>query len=340
LTAAPPLHRRCVVVAGKGGVGRSTVAAVIALQSAAQGRRTCLLQFNTRDAIGPLFPGAGEVDYEPVRLHPALPLWAINLRPGPALREYGLMKLRFRALHRVVFENDVMRRLIDMIPGMSETFLLGKAWHMEQVERDAEGRPAWDELVLDAPATGHGLSLLRLPETLLRVIPAGPMAEDAQQMAALLSDPARTVVHIVALPAELPVTEALELERSAREELGVPLGLMVLNRCLPDLLLAPGATALAEALGRFAETEAAGAAQRDAAANVALWQAQRAQQGRWRGLLGERTRLPRVELPWLLRGVDEAGLQALGAQLAAASAPQPGASLPPPAAAGLTTGAP
>ncbi|MEY3011862.1 MAG: hypothetical protein RIT45_597 [Pseudomonadota bacterium] len=301
-----PFTRRFVVLSGKGGVGKSTLAAAIALRNAEEGRRTCIVQLNTRDAIGPLFPGVGEVGYEPTRLDPALPLWACNLRPGPALREYGVMKLRFRALHRVVFENDVMRRLLAMIPGMTETFLLGKAWFMEAMDQDESGRPSWDTLVLDAPSTGHGITLLQLPEVLLSVVPVGPMAEDARRMSALLADPSRTALHVATLPAELPVNEALDLERLARERVGIPSGTMLCNQLLPDLL----ADVADDALTTLAATPdvALAAAGRNARA-FADW---RAQQQLQLGRLAASTRMPLLRLPHLLGDVERAGLVRLG----------------------------
>ena len=186
-------QRRFVIVSGKGGVGRSTIAASLGLAAARYGMRTCVVQLNTRDELGRIF-GVDASGYEPVQLVPNLPLFGCDLRPADALREYGQMKLHFRTLHKLVFENDVMQRLLRMIPGMNELVLLGKAWHMEAQEHGSDGKPAWDLIVIDAPATGHGVSLLRLPQTILAAVPVGPMADDARQMQALLEDPVRNAV--------------------------------------------------------------------------------------------------------------------------------------------------
>lgn len=306
--------RRFVVVSGKGGVGKSTLAAAIALRAAQQGRRTCIVQLNTRDAIGPLFPGAGEVGYDPQRLDPALPLWSVNLRPGPALREYGLMKLRFRALHKVVFENDVMRRLLAMIPGMTETFLLGKAWFMEAMEQDERGNPRWDTLVVDAPSTGHGLTLLQLPEVLLSVVPVGPMADDARQMAAMLADPQRTALHVATLPAELPVNEALDMERAVADRVAVASGTMICNATLPSLLQASDRDVLAALAA--ADDPALRAAASNGMAYASWHDQQRVQLERLRA----GTHMPVLVLPHLLATVDRAGLERLADGLCGAEA--------------------
>ena len=228
-------QRRFVIVSGKGGVGRSTLAAALGLAAARYGLRTCVVQLNTRDEMGRIF-AVDASGYDPVPLVPGLPLFGCNLRPADALREYGQMKLHFRTLHKLVFENDVMQRLLRMIPGMNELVLLGKAWHMESQDRNSDGKPTWDLIVIDAPATGHGVSLLRLPQTILAAVPVGPMADDARQMQALLEDPARTALHVVTLPQELPATEALELCDEARGKLGMPTGNLFVNMVLPDLV--------------------------------------------------------------------------------------------------------
>ena len=313
-------HRRFVIVSGKGGVGKSTLAAAIGLRSAKEGRRTCIVQLNTRDAIGPIFATHGEVGYQPTRLDPTLPLWSVDLRPGPALREYGVMKLRFRSLHKLVFENDVMRRLLGMVPGMTETLLLGKAWFMEAIERDESGSLRWDTLIIDAPSTGHGISLLRLPQVLLSVVPVGPMADDARQMAALLADPARTAFHIATLPAELPVNEALDLEAHARDLIGIPTGSMLVNQLLDPAGDAASVAQIPPLLKRLDAAEVDAGPMAAALGDIRHnWQAaERSRDGKGVQLarLEAATALPIVRLPHLLGRVDRAGLDRLGDVLA------------------------
>lgn len=309
--------RRFVIVSGKGGVGKSTVSAAIALAAARFGLRTCVLQLNSREAIAHYFDRP-PVGFDPVRLSDQLPLYAANLRPEDALREYGIMKLRFRALYRLVFENEVMRRLLRMVPGLNETVLLGKAWYMENELYDAEGRPEWDLLVVDAPATGHGVSLLQLPETILGAVPVGPMAEDARQMRALLVDPRRTSFHVVTLPQELPVNEALELAGEARRSVGVPGGFLIANGVLGDTVGDVTAEALAAVSLGIRGDDSVVADSLDAAAS---WQRRRADQQIQLGRLRASSTLPVLELPMLFPGPDLAGLETLGAALAAHMGP-------------------
>ena len=298
-------QRRFIIVCGKGGVGKSTLCMALGLAAARAGRRTCVVQINTRDAIGRFF-NQPPIDYEPRRLDPTLPLYGCNLRPRQALREYSLMKLRFRALHRLVFENEVMRRLLAMLPGMTETLLLGKAWFMEEMAKEADGRPTWDTLVIDAPSTGHGVALFRLPEVILQAVPVGPMADDAKKMHALLSDPQRTSFNIVTLPLELPVNETLQLQRQAREVIGLPPGFIFANMVLPDLLGSRAAGRVGTLTGSGDPMIAAAA--QNAAAYDRRRQAEQVQLQRLR----DGAELPVIELPHLLQSMDRSGVERLG----------------------------
>lgn len=297
-------ERRFAIVSGKGGVGRSTVAMALGLASARYGLRTCIVQLGAHDWVGrPL--GDVPSSYVPVQLDPGLPLYAANLTPADALREYGQMKLRFRALHNLVFENDVMRRLTRMVPGMNEMLMLGKAWHMEAADRRADGTPTWDLLVIDAPATGHGVSLLRLPQVITEAVPYGPMADDARAMKALLEDPMRTALHVVTLPQELPVSEALELCQQAQSQIGTPTGYLFVNQVLPRVLGESQRKAL------HAVTASATGHARSALHAVETYENWRTAQQAQLARLRRSSSLPIVELPHLLEPIGRAQLERL-----------------------------
>ncbi len=235
--------KRFVIVAGKGGVGKSVVCAALGVAAAARGLRTCIAELNTREKA-PLFFGRPPHGYTYGQLAPNL--FSINIQPEPALREYGLMKLKFERVYKMVFENEAMRRLVKVIPGMNELFLLGKAFNMER-ERNRDGSPTWDLVIVDAPATGHGVSLLRLPETILKVADSGPMAEEVGAMRDLLLDPKRTLLNLVTLPEEMPVRETFDLAAQTNDALGIPKGYLIVNGIWPQLVHAND-TALLDAL--------------------------------------------------------------------------------------------
>src|SRR5579863_7291152 len=146
------LDRRLILVAGKGGVGRSTVAAAIAGRCAAAGRKTLLFETNANDRFGSYFdkPTVGS---ELAQLTPNL--WAVNTTPAAALAEYGLMILKFKSVYEMVFENRVTRAFLRAIPGLDDYTMLGKAWF--HTIDDKRGKPEWDTVVFDMPASGHAV---------------------------------------------------------------------------------------------------------------------------------------------------------------------------------------
>lgn len=227
MTSGPPspLERRFTLVTGKGGVGKSTVAAAIALHAARQGLRTLVCELNTLEQVAPMLghpPSDGRVTQLEENLY------SVNIRPAMAMEEYGLMKLRFRALYSLVFDNPLVQSLVRFVPGVNDLLMLGKAFNHER-ETTPAGKPWWDRIIIDAPATGHGLTLFRLPKIIADAVPAGNMHREATEMWSLLTDPRRTAVHLVSLPAELPTQETAELHAQLHA-LGLPLGLMVINK--------------------------------------------------------------------------------------------------------------
>ncbi|MBU0549985.1 AAA family ATPase [Myxococcota bacterium] len=224
----PP--RRFTLVTGKGGVGKSTVAALLALSAADQGQRVLVCELNTQPQIAPLFgvqPRGGERVDLPVGVS------VINIEPRAAMEEYALMKLRFRALYRLVFDNPIIRSMVRFVPGMDDLLMLGKAFNHEREE--INGAPRWDQIIIDAPATGHSLSFFRLPKIIHEIVPTGNLHAETALMWGLLTDPARCAIHLVAAPEALPVEETLELHRRLRDELGLPLGALFMNLVPPPL---------------------------------------------------------------------------------------------------------
>ena len=222
------LDQRLLVVTGKGGVGKSTISAALALLAVRRGKRVLVCEVNAQERVAPLLgqPAAGPVTRE------ALPgLFTLNVMPRESMREYGLMVLRFKTIYDAVFENRLVRYFLRAIPSLAELVMLGKILH--EVRMVEQGRPRWDLVVLDAPATGHAVQLLRVPSALLDTVPPGPLRRDAEWMQALLVDPSVTSLAIVTLPEEMPVNEAIELDVAVRDVLGMRRGALVMNG-MPD----------------------------------------------------------------------------------------------------------
>ncbi len=299
-------EKRFVIVAGKGGVGKSVICAALGLAASRRGLRTCIAELNTREKA-PLFFGKRPSGYAYQELRPNL--YSINVLPDPALREYGLMKLRFERVYKLVFENEAMKRLLKVIPGMNELFLLGKVFNMER-ERKKDGSPVWDMVIVDAPATGHGVSLLRLPDTILKLADTGPMAEEVGLMRALLLDPRRTAVNLVTLPEEMPVRETFELAAQLEGALGMPKGYLFVNALWPKLLNETDA-GLLDALDAVLPADAT-RARAGVHSLAAMVERTHFQQGHL-AELSEHLPWPRIELPYLF--LDKFDAEAI-AQLA------------------------
>jgi anion-transporting ArsA/GET3 family ATPase len=221
--------KRLILVCGKGGVGRSTVAATIAMMCAKRGRTTLLYQTNANDRIGGYFDTAA-IGTTVREIAPRLA--AVNTTPAAALAEYGMMVLKLKTVYEMVFENRVTKAFLRAIPGLDDYSLLGKAWFHTAEER--RGQPVWDTVVFDMPASGHSLSMLRIPTVILETVPEGPLTRDAREVRDLLTDPARTAAVLVTLAEEMPVNEARELDSKLRNPLGIAPQLVAVNQVVPD----------------------------------------------------------------------------------------------------------
>jgi len=228
------LDRRLVVVTGKGGVGKSTVAASLATLAARRGKKVLVAEVDARERVAPMLGGrpSGPV------VRQVLPnISTVNVDPRHALEEYALMVVKVRAIYQAVFENRVVRFFLRAVPSLAETLMLGKILH--EARSESGGRPRWDLVIVDAPATGHAVQLLGVPKALIDTVPAGPLRRDAEWMQALLTDPAKTSVVLVSLPEEMPVSETVELDAQVRDLLRIPRGPVFVN-AMPDERFTPG----------------------------------------------------------------------------------------------------
>jgi anion-transporting ArsA/GET3 family ATPase len=222
--------RRFEIVIGKGGVGRTTVAASIALASSTAGLSTLLATTGGKERVSHML-GPPPVGTANTRISPTLD--AVALEPWASIEEYTLMMLRLRSLQRIVFGNRFMKNFVTGIPGIYEWAILGKStYHVMETRR---GRPRYDRIVLDAPATGHGLALLRVPLLIRAAVSSGPVLRDADERWRLIQDPATTRIVLVTLAEEMVVTETLQLKDQIGADLGLGIGLVVVNKVIPSL---------------------------------------------------------------------------------------------------------
>ena len=223
--------KRFLIVTGKGGVGKTTVCAAEALALAAKGKRILVCMCNAKERLSAML-GSELIgpEVKPV----AANVWAVNMDPELALAEYGMMALHSKTLFKLLFDNKYVRTFFRAVPGMQEWTLLGKAWWHTTEKRD-DGSWLYDVVILDAPATGHGLDMLRVPKIILDVVPPGLLRRDAERAWKMFQDPEMCAVVLVTLPEEMPTTETIELAKALRDELHLPIGKIVVNGVLPPL---------------------------------------------------------------------------------------------------------
>jgi anion-transporting ArsA/GET3 family ATPase len=223
--------RRFLFVTGKGGVGKTTVTSALALAMAERGRRVLITVCDTKERIStvfdtdPLGPTVRQLDER---------IWAVKLTPETALREYGAMILKSETLYNAVFDNKYVRSFFAGVPGLFEWAMLGKAW-FHSTEEDERGRQRFDVVLFDAPATGHGLDMLRVPKVIVEVVPPGVLRRDAERAWTMFQDPRQSGVVVVTLPEDMPTNETLELLEALDGELKLPVAKLVINAVIPDL---------------------------------------------------------------------------------------------------------
>lgn len=242
----PLLSRQLHYVCGKGGVGKSVVSCALARHFQRHGLRVLLVQVNAPDSHARLL-GTDPIDHELREERSDASggtLHVVNVTPAAAMKEYALMTLKFEAVYRTVFENRLTRAFLRFIPSMTELTIQGKIWFHAEESLD-DGSRRFDRIVVDCPSTGHGLRFLKVARIITDASRVGPMAEKTRLMAGVIEDPARTAVHVVALPEELPVNEARDLVTDIRRTKTAPLGAAFLNQRLQRLFDAGAEAALA-----------------------------------------------------------------------------------------------
>lgn len=231
--------RRLIFVTGKGGVGKTTVSAALGLAAAHRGKRTILCEVQTQERMSSLLGREGSVGHEETEITENL--WSISIDPNRAVEEYMRHALRSRTLYKILIENRIFQYMFAAAPGTRELVTIGRLWELAQLERKwIPGTAPYDLVIVDAPATGHGLGMLAAPRTFRDIARVGPIAGQADQIDAFFQDPTQTAIALVALPEEIPVNEALEFQ----ERVGRPVDLTVVNALYPQRFSAKEAAQL------------------------------------------------------------------------------------------------
>ena len=230
------LAPKILIVSGKGGVGKTTVSAALALVAARRGRKVCVAEVDHKGTLSKLL-GGGELSYEPAELLPGV--WGMNIIPERSLEEYLQVQYHMRRFSKVFTSTHFVDYITTAGPGLKDILVLGKIWYLEQ-GRVAKGTEQdFDTIIVDAPAAGHMLTFLAAPMGLSDAVKVGPIRRQAEWLVQMLRDPKRSRVHLVTLPEEMPVSETLETAHALESTLGIDSGPVFANGIYSELFTGP-----------------------------------------------------------------------------------------------------
>jgi anion-transporting ArsA/GET3 family ATPase len=312
------LTRRLLVIVGKGGVGKTTVACAVGLEAARRGRKVLLCEVDGLARAPQLLEAQPGPVGQAVATRAGVTVMAVEGKA--ALAEYLGMIIPVKRLLQAVFKSQIYQYFVAAAPGLKELMTIGKIWYEAERLGD-DGARMWDNVIVDAPATGHGLQYLRMPAAARDAFEIGLVHREAQRLVELLTDPARTAVNLVTTAEEMPVNETVQMYRSLHDDLRIPTGLLFVNRVHDGGLVAADVERLmvAAAASRDAKDRRMLEAVAARARQEVGWTTLNA---RYKARLADEIAMPMVELPFLF--AEEFGfaeLRTLAERIAASAAP-------------------
>jgi anion-transporting ArsA/GET3 family ATPase len=278
---------RVLIVAGKGGVGKTTATATLAAAAAGAGLSVLIVEVEGKSGLAACF-GRPPLGYEETELAPRVR--GRTLTPDEALVDY-LEAHGLRRISKRLVRSGALEVVSSAVPGMKDILVLGKV-------KSLELEPAADLILIDAPAAGHAISFLMSPRGLGDAVRVGPVSKQSSEVIEMLSDPARCQVILVTVPEETPVNELIDTAFQLEDRIGVQLGPVVVNACYPD----PGIPATVDEVQQLADELGVFVSPREATDLVAAAEFRReryALQQQQADRLAARLPLPQVRLPFL-----------------------------------------
>jgi anion-transporting ArsA/GET3 family ATPase len=222
---------RVLVVAGKGGVGKTTITAALARMAARAGLSVLVVELEGKPGVSTAFGRTVSLGYDESQLEGLESttgdgtVWARRITPDDALLEY-LADHGMKRISKRLVSSGALDVVATAIPGIRDILVLGK---VKSLERQGVA----DLVLVDAPATGHAMTFLSSAQGLLDAARSGPVRAQAADVVELLSDPQRCQVALVTLPEEMPVNEVVEAAYALEDRIGISLGPVIVNACLP-----------------------------------------------------------------------------------------------------------
>ena len=218
-------------VTGKGGVGKTTVSYALGIAAAAAGKRTIVCEVAAQENASRVF-GRAQIGFHETELRPNL--FAISIDPEHSIREYLELQLPVKAMSDLLYRSKIFNYLAAATPGLSEMVTIGKIWELALNERKTKRGKPYDLVIVDAPATGHGLGLMQTPKNFAEIARVGPMAHQASIINRTITDHRKAGAVIVALPEEMPVNESATLESELIDTVGIAIDRLYMNAVYPQ----------------------------------------------------------------------------------------------------------
>src|ERR1700716_189573 len=224
------LGKRVLLLTGKGGVGKSTNSAALALIAANRGKRVLVIEVDAKGNV-PDFFDPRRVGFKYRRLHKNV--YGLSMQPKDSMQEYLSLMLRVPGFSLRPLQG-FMDYTPNAIPGLKEILVTGKVYYEEKAID--EGKPRWDLIVVDGAPTGHVVSQLGAARHMAELVRTGPLHDQALRIADLLSDPARTALVLVTIVEEMPVNETIDLAQRFEDETDIHPVALIVNQLQPDLV--------------------------------------------------------------------------------------------------------
>ncbi|MBI1746913.1 MAG: ArsA family ATPase [Acidobacteria bacterium] len=223
-------NKRLIFVTGKGGVGKTTISSAMAVAASKLGKKVLLVDVGGDDALAAGF-GKDTIGHTPKEIYSLIS--AVRVDPRMAVNEYVHTFIKNQFIANRITRNRLLDYLATGTPGLREIMTLGKIWLWEQERDAASDAYHYDLIIVDAPAAGHGLSFLQVPQVLMDMIGIGPIKSQTEAVLGLLQHRKKTSLYLVTLPEELPVIETIQIYKAAAEVLAMPVGWVFINACHP-----------------------------------------------------------------------------------------------------------
>ncbi len=231
------LSRRLWIISGKGGVGKTTLAAALGLVASRNGKRVLVAEVEGKHALSALFDEES-LTHTPIRLDQNL--YGMSISPDKSLEEYFSDQLHLGRIAKPIVSSQVLDWVAHAAPGLRDILMLGKVWH------EAERKQDYDLIVLDTAAAGHAVSMLRSPQGFLHAVPVGPLANQARRIVEWLQDPLEVCILLASLAEEMPVNETIETTRLLEERVGMDVAAVLINMLYSPISESPSMSAQIE----------------------------------------------------------------------------------------------